>query len=65
MTEDGAQRDRPPRARHAAHRRAAAAPRARLRHRRRRETVDRAVADRGAAALEVDTAGLDIWTGAI
>ena len=54
------QRDRAPRARHAAHRRAAVAPRARLRawSRARRRSTAR-VADRALLALEVDAAGLD------
>ena len=54
------QRDRAPLARHAAHRRSAAAPRARLRHRRRRQAGDAQSADRALSLLDVDCIGLDV-----
>jgi Holliday junction DNA helicase RuvB len=52
-------RDRPPRARHAAHRRAAAAPGARLRHVAGAAEVDARIADSALTRLEVDALGLD------
>jgi Holliday junction DNA helicase RuvB len=55
----GRARDRPPRARHAARGRAAAAPGARFRPCRGRGTVTRAVADDALTRLEVDSLGLD------
>ena len=60
ITDDGRARDRAPLARHAAHRRPAAAPRARFRRMPKapRQITD-AVADKALLALEVDARGLD------
>jgi Holliday junction DNA helicase RuvB len=59
MTARRRQRDRAPLPRHAAHRRAAAAPRARFRLGAGADSIDRALADQRCVALEVDAAGLD------
>ena len=59
MTAGRRQRDRAPRARHAAHRRPAVAPGARLRPVAGATSIDRAAADRALVQLEVDAAGLD------
>ena len=59
------ERDRPALARHAAHRRAPAAPRARFRPRRKRRTITAHIADKALARLDVDRTASMRSTGAI